>query len=97
MITERQWNLYILLPWPNYIPGRDLAKLYEKNNNKKIEYGSLYIDMRSLVESGFAESQQRKDEYGTIREFRKKSGGKRPEKPKRIEKNLEEIIIPEPA
>ncbi len=98
MVTVRQWNLYNLLPWPEYISGRDLAKSYEKNIGKKIYYGPLYIDMRHLVESGFAESRDTEDEDGKKREFRKKADGGRPEKPKKLKKeNLEGIVLPEPA
>ncbi|HIH43399.1 TPA: hypothetical protein HA246_07200 [Candidatus Woesearchaeota archaeon] len=99
MVNVRQWNLYVLLPWPEYIAGRQLAKEYQRATCKKIYYGTLYTDMRRLVELGYAEANDREDEDGKIREFRKKADGGRPEKPKQLKEkeSLEGIILPEPA
>ena len=98
MVTVKQWNLYLLLPWPEYLAGRDLVKVYNSKIKPPISFVSMLINMRYLVEGEFAEVFDSEDEDGLIRSFRKKAGGNRPEKPESLRKKegqLEGRVLPE--
>jgi len=95
MTTEVEWGLYTLLSWPDYKAGRQISKEYKQKYKRGISYGALYLTLRRLVESGFAEFYDDSDQDGRLRYFRRSSGRKRPEKPLEKGKTLENRIVPE--
>jgi DNA-binding PadR family transcriptional regulator len=51
------------------LSGRDLAKLYEKETDRSISYGTLYTTMARLRDQGWVEQQDSEDEDGRLRYF----------------------------
>lgn len=50
-------------------PGRDVAKLYNKNWREPISYGTLYTTLRRMAERGWVKVEDDSDEDGRIRWF----------------------------
>jgi DNA-binding PadR family transcriptional regulator len=57
------------------LSGREVAKRYEKETNKRISYGTLYTTFRRLKESGWVEARESSDDDGRVRYFRLTGAG----------------------
>ena len=100
MADELEWDLYRLLPWPDYINGIDLRKRYFQETGIRLRGVTMYLTLSRLRDKGFVES---KVEEGEVLEtpiwqssFRKSSHGRRLDRPVPATSKLDDIdIIPQ--
>src|SRR6266581_4015680 len=59
------------------LSGREVAKRYEQETEKRISYGTLYTTFRRLKESGWVEACDSSDVDGRVRYFRLTGAGVR--------------------
>ncbi len=98
MVSKLEWDLYQLIPWPEYIKGRDLRQKYKEATGKSIRGAVIYPALMRLKDQGFIEVEEEReliDTPVTESSYRKSAGGKRPEPPKRSQPKRSLDIIPE--
>lgn len=74
-----------ILDYEQWKRGRDLCHEMEELKGGWISYATVYIAMDHLEEEGLVEHKDSSDEHGPLREFRKKSGGRRVRRDKPLE------------